>query len=65
MAWSRDLEKGMFPLKVVNKDGLTVMLVTAVEKKKLDATMFGVPDGFQDMSAMMGGPPGGGRPPQL
>ena len=63
MAWSRDLEKGMFPLKATNKEGQVVLLVTAIEKKKLDATMFGIPDGFQDVSGMMGG--GGGRPPRF
>ena len=64
MAWSRDLEKGMFPLKVVNHEGMTVLLVTAIEKKKLDAAMFAVPEGYQDMSGMMGGG-GGARPPQF
>ena len=63
MAWSRDLEKGMFPLKVT-KDGTVTLEVTAIEKKKLDVALFAVPDGFTEMPGM-GGPPGGGRPPQL
>ena len=59
MGWARDLGKGMFPLKV-SKNGETVLEVTKIEKKKLDPTLFRAPEGFQDMSAMMGG--GGGRP---
>ena len=61
MGWARDLEKGMFPLKVV-KNGETLLEVTKIEKKKLDPTLFQPPEGFQDMSAMMGGGRGG-RPP--
>ena len=57
LGWARDLDKGMFPLKVV-KNGATVMEVTKVEKKKLDPTLFQAPEGFQDASGMMGG----GRP---
>lgn len=63
MAWSRDLEKGMFPLKVM-KDGAVTLEVTAIEKKKLDPALFAAPEGFTEMPGM-GGPPGGGRPPQL
>ena len=68
MGWARDLGKGMFPLKV-SKNGETVLEVTKIEKKKLDPTLFQAPEGFQDMSAMMGGGGGGGgggrpgRPP--
>ena len=51
----------MFPLKVV-KNGETLLEVTKIEKKKLDPTLFQPPEGFQDMSAMMGGGRGG-RPP--
>ncbi len=61
LGWARDLDKGMFPLKVV-KNGETVLEVTKVEKKKVDPTLFDAPEGFQDMSAMMGGGRGG-RPP--
>ncbi len=57
MGWARDLEKGMFPLKVT-KNGEVLLEVTKVEKKKLDPTLFQAPEGFQDASAMMGG----GRP---
>ena len=57
LGWARDLDKGMFPLKVV-KNGATVLEVTKVEKKKLDPTLFQAPEGFQDASGMMGG----GRP---
>ena len=61
MGWARDLDKGMFPLKVT-KNGETLLEVTKVEKKKLDATLFLAPEGFQDASGMMGGARGG-RPP--
>jgi hypothetical protein len=37
--------------------------VTKLEKKSIDAAIFVVPEGFQDMSAMMKGMPGA-RPPQ-
>ena len=62
MGWARDLGKGMFPLKV-SKNGETVLEVTKIEKKKLDPTLFQAPEGFQDMSAMMGGGGRPGRPP--
>ncbi len=60
MGWARDLDKGMFPLKVT-KNGETLLEVTKVEKKKLDPTLFQAPEGFQDASGIMGGR--GGRPP--
>ena len=59
MGWSRDLEKGMFPLRVT-KNGENMLEVTKVEKKKLDAALFKAPEGFQEMN--MGGGRGG-RPP--
>lgn len=61
MGWARGLDRGMFPLKVT-KNGETVMEVTKIEKKKVDPTLFTVPDGFQEMGAGMMG--GRGRPPQ-
>jgi hypothetical protein len=39
------------------------MEVTKLEKKSVDSAVFVVPEGFQDMSAMMKGMPGA-RPPQ-
>ncbi len=59
MGWARDLDKGMFPLRVT-RNGENMLEVTKVEKKKLDPTLFQVPDGFQEMN--MGGGRGG-RPP--
>ena len=53
--------KELFPLRVSTKtsDGKqTKMEVTAVEKKKLDASVFAAPSDYQDMQAMMGGMPG-------
>lgn len=44
-----------FPLKVV-QNGRVVLLVTSVEKKALDDSLFTVPSGYQKM-----GMPGGGR----
>ena len=59
MGWARDLEKGMFPLRV-SKNGENILEVTKVETKKLDPTLFQAPEGFQEMN--MGGGRGG-RPP--
>lgn len=59
--------KNFFPMRVVSTEGgkeVGRFEVTAVEKKSLPDTLFTVPDGWQDMSAMMRGMPmPGGRPP--
>lgn len=48
-----------FPLKVV-QDGRVAMLVTRVEKKSLDDSLFAVPSGYQKMGMPgRGGGPGG------
>jgi hypothetical protein len=57
--WLTQLGSGKFPLKV-QKGGKTVMEVTAIEKKSLDAALFAAPDGFQSFS--MPGMPR--KPPQ-
>lgn len=57
--WTRDMERGLFPLKAV-KGGETIMEVTSIEKKALDASLFAPPAGYTEMPGM-----GGGRPPQL
>jgi hypothetical protein len=59
MGWTRDLDKGMFPLRV-SKNGENILEVTKVERKKLDPTLFQVPEGFQEMNIGGGR---GGRPP--
>jgi hypothetical protein len=58
--WTRDMEKGFFPLKAT-KNGETVIEVTSIEKKSLDAALFAPPAGYTEMTGGMGG----GRPPQL
>lgn len=59
--------KNAFPLRVISTTGGKEsfrMAATAVEKKSLPDSTFTVPEGFQDLSAMMrGGIPGGARPP--
>lgn len=52
--WAEQLGN-VFPLKVV-QDGRVEMLVTSIEKKSLDDSLFTVPSGYQKM-----GMPGGGR----
>ena len=58
--WTRDMEKGLFPLKAT-KNGETLIEVTSIEKKTLDAALFAPPAGYTEMQGGMGG----GRPPQL
>jgi hypothetical protein len=57
--WVTQMGSGSFPLKV-QKGGKTVMEVTSIEKKSLDATLFAAPEGFQSFS--MPGMPR--KPPQ-
>ncbi len=54
--WERHLGRG-FPLKVAH-DGQVQMVVTSIEEKSLDDSLFTVPDGYRKMS-MPGR--GGGR----
>lgn len=56
--WTRDMEKGMFPLKAT-RNGETLIEVTSIERKSLDASLFAPPAGYTEMPGM-----GGGRPPQ-
>jgi hypothetical protein len=44
--WIAQLGSTSFPLKV-QKGGKTIMQVTAIEKKSLDAALFAAPDGYQ------------------
>jgi hypothetical protein len=55
--WLSQLGMRDFPLRVT-KDGKTVMEVTAIEKKSLDAAMFAVPDGYQSFSMPVRKKPG-------
>jgi hypothetical protein len=66
----RDLAKrfkgGAFVLKMDMREAGELRIsteVTKLEKKAVDSAIFVVPEGFQDMSAMMKGMPGA-RPPQ-
>ena len=57
---------GAFVLKMDMREAGQLRLsteVTKLEKKAIDSAIFVVPEGFQDMSAMMKGLPGA-RPPQ-
>ena len=47
-AWAAGLENA-FPLKV-SQNNATVMEVTKIERKSLDASLFAPPEGFQKMS---------------
>lgn len=47
--WLTELGDHSFPLKVT-KGGKTIMEVTAVEKKSLDAALFAPPDGYQSFA---------------
>lgn len=53
-AWQQALGADAFPLKVT-KGAQTVMLVTRVDRKSLDASLFAAPDGYtkMDMGSMM------------
>lgn len=59
-SWQDNLGgSGMFPVRVVTKEGDTEtskMEVTKVEKKSLEASLFKIPEGFQKMTMPMGKP---------
>jgi hypothetical protein len=44
--WLSEVGSRYFPLKVT-KGGKPIIVVTAIERKPLDAALFAVPDGFQ------------------
>jgi hypothetical protein len=55
-AWSKVFgNKPMFPLKVWTPDGKMAMEVVSVDKSSVPSSLFDIPDGYMDMSAMMGG----------
>jgi hypothetical protein len=47
--WITELGAGKFPLKAV-KNGKTILEVTAIDKKPLDAALFVAPEGFQSFA---------------
>lgn len=53
-AWARAIA-GKFPLQVRDKAGKFTMTATKITPGAPDAALFEVPDGYADMSAMMGG----------
>jgi hypothetical protein len=60
----KEFKDGFFPLKIETVDGTTrnvMMLVTAIEPQRVDASQFVPPAGFQEMQMPMG-MPGMGRP---
>ena len=59
-AWAKAFgDRPAFPLKVVSDDGSTSMEVTSVDRAPVAASLFEIPDGYVDMSAMMRGRSGG------
>jgi hypothetical protein len=62
---AKQFKDGAFVLKMdmrQNGQPRLTMEVTKLEKKRVDDSIFVLPEGFQDMSAMMKGMPGA-RPP--
>jgi hypothetical protein len=56
-AWEEAIKgKGFFPMKVVatGKHGTTTLEVTAINKESLPDSLFAAPEGWRDLSAMMG-----------
>jgi hypothetical protein len=54
--WAKVLgNKPAFPLKATDEKGKVVMVATSVQKGSIPDDAFTVPDGYQDMSGMMGG----------
>ena len=51
--WFEELKDGLFPLRVARANGETVLEVTRIERKPMDASLFAVPAGFRkvDMPA--------------
>ena len=50
--------KGLFPLEMDNtgnKGGSMTMVATKIDEKTLDSSLFEIPSGYKDMSAMMQG----------
>jgi len=59
-AWAKAFgDRPAFPLKVVSDDGNTNMKVPSVDRAPVPASLFEIPDGYVDMSAMMRGRSGG------
>ncbi|HEY6830155.1 MAG TPA: DUF4412 domain-containing protein [Gemmatimonadaceae bacterium] len=59
-AWAKAFgDRPAFPLKVWSDDGNTNMEVTSVDRAPVAASLFEIPDGYVDMSAMMRGRSGG------
>jgi Domain of unknown function (DUF4412) len=59
-AWAKAFgDRPAFPLKVVSDDGGTSMEVMSVDRSPVPASLFEIPDGYVDMSAMMRGRSGG------
>jgi hypothetical protein len=56
-AWVRMLGNDAFPLKVQAVGGKVELEVTGIEKKSLDDALFKLPEGYMNMSGMMGRPP--------
>lgn len=55
-AWARAFgDRPAFPLKVWSEDGSTNMEVTSVDRSPVAASLFEIPEGYVDMSAMLRG----------
>jgi uncharacterized protein DUF4412 len=56
-SWFAELRQGgYFPLKMVDKSGKATWEVTKIEKKSLDASLFGPPAGYRKMEMPAGMP---------
>ncbi len=56
-AWSRVLAEkgGFFPLKISDEKGKTLMVMTSIKRGSVPSDAFDIPEGYNDMSGMMGG----------
>jgi hypothetical protein len=52
--WLDELRDGAFPLRVKRGDGATLLEVTSIERKPLDAALFAVPEGYRKMELPAG-----------
>jgi hypothetical protein len=52
--WLDELRDGAFPLRITRGDGATLLQVTSIERKPLDAALFAVPEGYRKMELPAG-----------
>jgi hypothetical protein len=59
-AWAQSMGNMGFPLKVWSPDGKIAQEVTSIDRNPVPESAFAIPDGYVDMSSMLGGRRGGG-----